>query len=359
MAAIEISSKKFGELEDGREVFLYEMKNKNAVRVDITNYGGIILRLFVPDRNGDLDDIVLGYDNLDQYIVDENYFGALIGRYANRIANAQFKIDGNEYNLNINEKTSGKVCCLHGGDKGFDSVLWESTITNLNGSKALKLTYASKDGESGFPGNLEAEVYYLLTQDNKLKIEYRAITDAETVINLSNHSYFNLKGHSKGNVLDHLININADYFTPVNRAMIPTGEIREVKDTPFDFRAIKELAKAINEENEQLKLTGGFDHNYVLNKGEDDLNLAARVIETISGRKMEVYTTEPGLQFYTGNLIKTVGPAKEAANYQQRSGFCLETQHYPDSPNQKNFPSVILKPGEEFRSTTEFCFKLM
>jgi aldose 1-epimerase len=359
MAKIEINTKKFGELEDGREVTLYEMKNKNGMRVDITNYGGIIVRLFVPDRNGDLDDIVLGYDNLNQYIMDENYFGALIGRYANRIANAQFELDGKEYNLDINEEVSGKGCCLHGGNKGFNSVLWESQITNLNENKALKLTYTSKDGECGFPGNLEVEVYYVLTQDNKLRIEYRAITDAKTVINLCNHSYFNLNGHNKGTVLDHLININADYFTPVNKAMIPTGEIREVKDTPFDFRAINELAKAINKENKQLNITGGFDHNFVLNKGKDDLSLAARVIETISGRKMEVYTSEPGLQFYTGNMINTMGPAKETASYQQRSGFCLETQHYPDSPNQKKFPSVILEPEDKFRSITEFCFDLM
>jgi aldose 1-epimerase len=359
MENIEINTEKYGELKDGREVTLFKMKNSNGMRVNIINYGGIITRLFVPDRHGDFDDIVLGYDNLEQYIEDENYFGALIGRYANRIADASFELGGEQYNLDVNNTPSGKPCCLHGGNKGFNSVLWESKITNLDGNDALKLSYFSKDGECGFPGNLEVEVFYQLTQENNLKIEYRAETDAKTVINLSNHSYFNLKGHSQKEITDHLIYINADYYTPVNDAMIPTGEIREVDNTPFDLRAINELGKKFDKKNRQLKLTGGYDHNFVLNKDNNNLSLAARVIETISGRKMEVYTTEVGIQFYTGNLIISDEPAKDSVNYRKRSGFCLETQHYPDSPNHNNFPSTILNPGDKFRSITEFSFDIM
>lgn len=359
MAEIKINKEEFGKLKDGREVTLFKMENKNGMRVDIINYGGVIVRFFVPDRNGDLEDIVLGYDNLDQYITDKNYFGAIIGRYANRIAGARFKLNGKEYKLDANEKQAGKPCCLHGGNKGFNSVLWESKIINLGGNKTLKLTYTSKDGECGFPGNLEVEVYYQITEDNKFKIEYRAETDEDTVINLSNHSYFNLKGHGQDKISDHLVYINADYYTPVDKRMIPTGEIRKVEDTPFDFRAINELAKTINDDNEQLNLAGGYDHNFVLNKENQEMILAARVIETISGRKMEVYTTEPGMQFYTGNGINTDGPAKDAVNYNQRSGLCLEAQHYPDSPNQDDFPSTILNPGDKYCSITEYDFKLM
>jgi aldose 1-epimerase len=359
MEKIEITTEKFGELKDGREVTLFKMKNINGMRVDIINYGGIITRLFVPDRHGEFDDIVLGYDNLEQYTADENYFGALIGRYANRIADASFELDGEKYILDVNNNPSGKPCCLHGGNKGFNSVLWESTITDLDGNDGLKLNYISKDGECGFPGNLEVEVYYQLTQENNLKIEYRARTDTKTVINLTNHSYFNLKGHSQKEIKDHLIYINADYYTPVNEGMIPTGEIIEVKNTPFDLRAINELSKTIDINNKQLNLTGGYDHNFVLNKDNNNLSLAARVIDTMSGRKMEIYTTEVGIQFYTGNLIISNGPAKDGVNYKKRSGFCLETQHFPNSPNQDNFPSTILNPGDEFHSITEFSFDIM
>lgn len=359
MAEININSEKFGELKDGREVILFKLINNNGMRVDILNYGGIIVKLIVPDRMGNLDDIVLGYDNLEQYIEDKNYFGAIIGRYANRIAGANIELDGKEYELDANEKQAGKACCLHGGNKGFNSVLWEAETVDLEENKALKLSYLSSDGESGFPGNLDVEVYYQLKEDNKLKIEYRAQTDAETVINLTNHSYFNLKGHNEDSILDHLVHLNADYFTPIDKNMIPIGEIKDVKETPFDFRKITELGKRIDLEDEQLNLAGGFDHNFVLNKDQKQLNLAARIIETISGRKMEIYTTEPGIQFYTGNLIDTMGTGKEAANYTKRSGLCLETQHYPNSPNQDKFPSVILEPGEKYRSITEFCFDLM
>ncbi len=359
MSEIKITRKKFGELNDGRTAELYTLENENGMKVEITNYGGIIVRLFVPDRDNNLDDIVLGYDNLEQYFNDPNYFGALIGRYGNRIADGKFDLDGNTYQLEINEKPAGHPCCLHGGKEGFNSKLWTAEEAILNGEKALKLSHLSEDGEGGFPGNLKAVVYYTLTADNKLNVEYRAETDQPTVINLTQHSYFNLKGHGNGNIEDHLLYINADNFTPVNEGMIPTGEIREVTDTPFDFNAIGELGKEIDADVEQLNFTGGYDHNWVLNNKDKNLEMAARVIDTHSGRQMEVWTTEPGVQFYSGNGIDANGPGKENKEYKKRAGLCLETQHYPDSPNHDNFPSTVLRPGEKYRTVTEFRFELI
>jgi len=359
MSDITIEQEKFGELDDGREVTLFKIENENGMRVDITNYGGIIVRLMVSDINGQLDDVVLGFDDLEQYFDDPNYFGAVVGRYANRIADAEFELNGEIFDLDANEEQAGKPNCLHGGYKGFDSYLWTAEITELEGDKALKLTHLSEDGEGGFPGNLKAEVYYVLKANNKLHIEYRAESDKDTVVNLTNHSYFNLKGHGEDKITDHLIYINADYFTPVDEALIPTGEIREVEDTPFDFTAINELGKTIDADSEQLEITGGYDHNFVLNKGDEELSLAARVIETISGRKMEIYTTEPGVQFYTGNFIKANTSGKSNKKYKKRGGLCLETQHYPDSPNKDSFPSTVLKAGDKYRSVTEYVFNLM
>lgn len=359
MSKIKKSNEIFGKLDDGREADLYILENEKGIKVEITNYGGIIVRLFVPDREGKIEDIVLGYDNLEQYFDDPNYFGALIGRYGNRIAGGKFELEDSTYQLEINEKPAGHPCCLHGGHKGFNSKLWTAEETTLGGNKTLKLTHLSEDGEGGFPGNLKAEVFYTLTEDNKLKVEYRAETDQTTVVNLTQHSYFNLKGHGKGSIEDHLLYINADHFTPVNEGMIPTGEIKEVADTPFDFNAIGELGKDIDTDIEQLNFTGGYDHNWVLNREKDSLELAARVIETHNGRQMEVWTTEPGVQFYSGNGIDTNGPGKENKNYKKRGGLCLETQHYPDSPNHDNFPSTVLKPGEKYKSRTEFHFDLI
>lgn len=361
MSEITINKKEFGKLKDGRKADLYTLENENGMRVEITNYGGVIVRLFVPDRDGNLEDVVLGYDNLEQYFDDPNYFGALIGRYGNRIDEGKFKLDGNTYQLEVNEKPAGHPCCLHGGKKGFNSQLWTAKEAVIDGQKALKLTHLSEDGEGGFPGNLKAVVYYTLSEDNKLRVEYRAETDQPTVINLTQHSYFNLKGHGEGQIEDHLLYINADHFTPVNEGMIPTGEIREVEATPFDFSAIGEIAKDINTENKQLKFTGGYDHNWVLNKDKEEKNLelAARVIETHSGRQLEVYTTEPGIQFYSGNGIDSNGPGKEEKKYSKRGALCLETQHYPDSPNHDNFPSTVLRPGEKYRTVTEFNFDLI
>lgn len=356
MSEIRINKNEFGKLKDGRTANLYTLENENGMKVEISNYGGIIVRLFVPDREGKIEDIVLGYDDLKQYFDDPNYFGALIGRYGNRIAEAKFELEGNTYQLEVNEKPAGYPCCLHGGKKGFNNKLWTAKEVEIEGKLGLKLTYLSEDGEAGFPGNLKAVVYYFLTKDNKLRVEYKAETDKPTIVNLTQHSYFNLKGHGQGTIEDHLIYINADYYTPVNEAMIPTGEIRDVKNTPFDFTAIGELGKEIDSDNEQLNFTGGYDHNWVLNKESNDLEIAARVIETESGRQMEVWTTEPGVQFYSGNGINPNGTAKGDKNYAKRGGLCLETQHFPDSPNHKNFPTTILKPGEEYKTITEFHF---
>ena len=359
MSKISIRKKEFGKLKDGRTADLYTLENENGMKVEITNYGGIIVRLYVPDRDGKLDDIVLGYDNLEQYFDDPNYFGALIGRYGNRIAEGEFELDGDTYQLEINENPAGHPCCLHGGENGFNSQLWTAKEAVIDGNKALKLTHLSENGEGGFPGNLKAVVYYTLSDDNKLRVEYRAETDQPTVVNLTQHSYFNLKGHGEGKIEDHLLYINANHFTPVNEGMIPTGEIREVKDTPFDFSAIGELGKEIDTDVKQLNFTGGYDHNWVLSREGKDLELAARVIETHSGRQMEVWTTEPGVQFYSGNGISPNGPGKGDKEYPERGALCLETQHYPDSPNHDNFPSTVIKPGEKYRTVTEFRFDLI
>ncbi|MFP4021265.1 MAG: aldose epimerase family protein [Halanaerobium sp.] len=358
MSEIRISKKEFGKLSDGRKANLYTLENNNGMKVEITNYGGIIVRLYVPDRGGNLDDIVLGYDNLEQYFEDPNYFGALIGRYGNRIAEGKFELEDKNYQLDINEKPAGHPCCLHGGKKGFNSQLWTASEAVIDGNKALKLSYLSEDGEGGFPGNLKTVVYYILSADNKLRVEYRAETDQPTVINLTQHSYFNLKGQGEGKIKDHLLHINADHFTPVDEGMIPTGEIKEVKDSPFDFSVITEIGRQIDADIEQLNFTGGYDHNWVLNREGKELELAARVIETQSGRQMEVWTTEPGVQFYSGNGINANGPGKEGRDYSKRGALCLETQHYPDSPNHDNFPSTVLKPGEKYRTVTEFHFDL-
>jgi len=359
MSEISISKKKFGKLEDGRIADLYTLENENGMKVEITNYGGIIVSLFVPDREGEIEDIVLGYDNLEQYFDDPNYFGALIGRYGNRIAEGKLELEDTTYKLEINEKPAGHPCCLHGGEKGFNNQLWTAKKSESDGKVGLKLTYLSEDGEAGFPGNLKAVVYYFLTEDNKLRVEYKAETDKPTIVNLTQHSYFNLKGHGEGTIEDHLLYINADYYTPVNEGMIPTGEIIDVKNTPFDFTVLGELGKEIDADVEQLNFTGGYDHNWVLNNKDKKIELAARVIETHSGRQMEVWTTEPGVQFYSGNGINANGEGKEGRDYSKRGALCLETQHYPDSPNHDNFPSTVLRPGERYRTVTEFHFDLI
>jgi aldose 1-epimerase len=347
------AKKSFGKTPDGQPVDLYVLTNKSGAEASVTNYGGAVVSLKVPDRSGKLADVVLGYDTADGYVADKSYFGALVGRYGNRIGHAKFVLDGKTYTL---AKNNGENS-LHGGIKGFNKALWTAKMLPAKDGQSLELSYLSKDGEEGFPGNLKVTVTYTLTDANALKIDYSATTDKKTVVNLTNHSYFNLAGQGAGDILGHVLMIEADKFTPVDSGLIPTGELRDVVGTPFDFRKRSAIGARIDQDEEQLKLGGGYDHNFVLRRsvgpGE---SLAARVVEPASGRVLEVWTTEPGVQFYTGNFLdgKTVG--KGGATYPKRSAFCLETQHFPDSPNQPKFPSVVLKPGERYHTITTYRF---
>jgi len=314
------------------------------------NYGGIILSIRVPDRKGTLADVVLGHETSEGYIPNPPFLGAVVGRYANRIANGKFTLDGKTYSLPQNDGPN----TLHGGVKGFDKVTWEGEP--LKGKNAVAFTYLSKDGEEGFPGNLKVKVTYTLTDSNELVVDYEATTDKATVINLSQHSYFNLAGEGNGDILNHEVMINADRFTPVDRTLIPTGELRPVKGTPFDFTTSTKIGAHIDDNYEQLTLGHGYDHNWILNRKGDGLELAARVYEPTSGRVLEVLTDQPAVQFYTGNFLDGRVTGKQGHVYKRRYGLCLETQHYPDSPNHPDFPSTILKPGETFRSKTVFKF---
>lgn len=347
-AAPVIQRSDFGRTPDGVPVWLYTITNKNGLEARITDYGGIVVGLKTPDRRGAMADIVLGFDSLDGYLARSNpFFGALVGRYANRIAHARFSLNGITYTL---DKNNGENS-LHGGARGFDKRVWTPRELPDGG---LDLTYFSKDGEEGFPGNLKAVVTYHLTDANELRIDYTATTDKPTVVNLTSHSYFNLKG--SGDILGHIVTLNADRFTPVDAALIPTGELREVSGTPFDFRKPMTIGARIEQDDPQLKLGGGYDHNFVLNRAGAGLALAARVEEPSSGRVLEVLTTEPGVQFYTANSLNGSIHGKGGASYGRHAAFCLETQHFPDSPNQPRFPSTELKPGERFASTTVFRF---
>ena len=350
---MKILKESFGELE-GKKVDIYTLKNTGNIEVKITNYGGIVTSIKVPDKNGKFDDVVLGFNNLQDYLGSNTYFGAIIGRYANRIGNARFSIDGQEYTLAKNNWMNS----LHGGIKGFDKVLWEAEPVTGKEGNSLKLTYMSRDGEEGFPGNLDVTVTYTLTDDNSLKIDYLATTDKPTVVNLTNHTYWNLAGEGSGDILGHQLMLNAGAFTPVDRGSIPTGEIRSVEDTPMDFRKPTSVGDRIGSDYEQLKFGNGYDHNWVINSGNDDKpNLAATVYEPISGRYMEVYTTEPGVQFYSGNFVN-VSAGKSGKPYGPRGALCLETQHYPDSPNKPEFPPVVLYPGETYSTTTVYRFSV-
>lgn len=335
---------------DGRAITLYTLTNSHGMEVRAMNYGGIILSIRVPDRKGQLADVVLGHESLEGYQPNPPYFGAIVGRYANRIANGTFTLDGKTYTLPKNDGPN----TLHGGTKGFNQAVWDSEP--LKGKTGVAFRYLSKDGEEGFPGNLKVKVTYTLTDANALEIDYEATTDKATPINLSQHSYFNLKGAGNGDILDHEIMINADRFTPVDKNLIPTGELRPVKGTPFDFTKSTKIGARINENYEQLVLGHGYDHNFVINRKGAGLELAARVYEPTTGRALEVFTTQPGVQFYTGNFLDGTITGKEGHVYNRRYGFCLETQHFPDSPNHPSFPSTILKPGETFHQKTVFKF---
>ncbi len=350
-----ISSEPFGTLANGTEVELFTLTNAGGMQAKITNYGGIITHLFVPDKNGDLGDVVLGYDNLDGYVKASPYFGAIIGRYGNRIAKGKFTVNGQEYSLAINNGENH----LHGGIVGFDKVVWTAAPSTTENAAVLQLTYTSADMEEGYPGTLNVTVTYSLTNDNELVFDYKATTDKSTVCNLTNHSYFHLKDAGATPQLDHLLQINADYYTPVDAGLIPTGEVAPVEGTPFDFRQPTTIGARIDQEDEQLQFGGGYDHNYVLNGTAGELRLACTVTEESSGRVMQVLTTEPGVQFYSGNFLNGTITGKNGAVYEQRHGFCLETQHYPDSPNKPDFPSVLLEPGETYSTRTIYKFSVL
>ena len=330
---------------------LFSLKNSNGIEIIVSSLGGIIKELWMPDRLGQVDDIVLGLDDMDDYLVRSPYFGAILGRYANRIAGARFKLDGQSFELAANNGINH----LHGGLCGFDKVVWGVDEIAESGESGLRLTYESADGEEGYPGALEAEVTYLLSETNDFTIRYRATTSKTTHVNLSQHTYFNLGGHNRGTILDHEVRVNADLYTPVDAGSIPTGEIRTVQDTVFDFRARRRIEDVVFEEDEQLNNTGGIDHNFVLNKLPCDLSHAASVYDGKSGRMVEVFTTEPGIQFYSGNKIKEM-EGKAGSTYRKHSGFCLETQRFPDTPNKSMFPSTRLNPGEEYFSQTVYKF---
>jgi aldose 1-epimerase len=342
----------FGKTTDGTEVFLYTLRNTNGMEARITNYGGIVVSLMVKDRNGKSGDVVLGYDSLSSYIKDTPYFGALIGRYGNRIGKGEFHLGEVKYTLAVNNGANH----LHGGLRGFDKVVWSVDEKASFSGETLVLTYVSKDGEEGYPGNLTVRIVYSVTSNNELKIDYSASTDKATVVNLTHHSYFNLAGAGNGPVLDHELFIDAARFTPVDSGLIPTGELRSVVGTPMDFTTQTAIGARINDSYEQLQKGGGYDHNWVLNKPFGSQGLAARAYEKTSGRVMEVLTTEPGLQFYSGNFLNGTNVGKGGVKYQHRSGFCLETQHYPDSPNKPDFPTTVLEPGNNYTSTTIYRF---
>lgn len=353
-AGLSVTSKVFGETPEGT-AFLYTLTNKNGMEVSISNYGGIVTAIKVPDKNGVLADVVLGFDSLSGYRSSANpYFGGIIGRYGNRIAKGQFSIDGKKYTLATNDNTNH----LHGGLKGFDKVIWESRESSGGDSKGVALTYMSKDMEEGYPGNLQVKVFYLLNNQNELMIRYEANTDKPTICNLTNHTYFNLAGEGNGDILGHEIKIDADWMTPVNKSLIPTGKLVAVKGTPFDFRIFKPIGKDIEAKDTQIKYGNGYDHNFVLGVSKGRRKRVATVIEPVSGRRMEVLSEEPGVQFYTGNFLDGTIAGKNGHKYDFRTGFCLETQHYPDSPNQEKFPSTLLMPSESYKTSTIYRFSV-
>ncbi len=348
----QVKKESWGKTADGESVDIYTLKNRNGMEARITNYGGIVVSLTAPDRNKKYEDVVLGFNDLDSYLKGHPYFGALIGRYGNRIAKGRFKLNGVEYKLAVNNGENH----LHGGIKGFDKVVWTASISPSRLGPSITLTYLSKDGEEGYPGNLTSRVVYTLTQRNELRIDYSVSTDKDTVTNLTHHSYFNLAGDGVGDILNHQLTIKADRFTPTDAGSIPTGELRKVVGTPFDFLKATAIGARINDSDEQIKLGNGYDHNYVVNGASGVLRMAASVYEPTTGRVMDVLTTEPGIQFYTGNFLDGTLTGKSGKTYQKRTGFCLETQHYPDSPNQPAFPTTTLKKGATYKSTTIYRF---
>jgi aldose 1-epimerase len=345
----------FGTLPTGDDVLEYQLNNKNGMRVSILNYGGIVQSIWVPDRNGEIGDVVLGFDELGAYLAKSQYFGCITGRYANRIAKGKFSLDGKTYTLATNNEPNH----LHGGDRGFDKRVWKAEFAKNNHGDAVVLTHVSPDGDQGYPGALTTKVTYTLTDDNELRIDYEATTTKPTVLNLTNHSYFNLAGAGKGTILDHVLTMQADRFNPTDATNIPTGELRPVAGTPFDFRQPTSIGQRIETADEQLKVGQGYDHNYIFKDSRDGVleKKVARVVDPKSGRVLEVSTTEPGIQLYTGNFLNGM-EGKYGLHYVRRGAFCLEAQTFPDAPNQQNFPSAVLRPGETYRQTTIYHFSV-
>ena len=347
---VSITKRDYGTTADGQKVEQYTLKNSSGLQVDIITYGGRITSLKTPDKNGAFENVVLGFDNLAQYEKDNPFFGALIGRYGNRIGGAKFSLNDKPYQLAKNDGDNN----LHGGVKGFDKKVWEAKTEERPTTASLVLTYISPDGEEGFPGTLTTTVTYTLYNDSSLEVLYEATTDKTTVVNLTQHAYFNLSGDFSNTILDHELEILADYYLPVDKGLIPTGQLEPVEGTPFDFRTPKVIGQDIAKENTQLQLGGGFDHCWVLNDQQAGFRKVAAAYHPGSGRYLEVFTDEPGIQFYSGNFLDGTLPASNGGTYPKRSGLCLETQHYPDSPNQSQFPSVTLEPGEKYNSKTTF-----
>lgn len=342
----------FGKTNKGEEVYLFTLINKNNVCLKVMNFGGRMVQLHVPDKNGKLDDIIMGFDKLEPYTIKNPYFGAIVGRCANRISNAKFSLNGKEYLLDKNADPHH----LHGGIVGFDKRVWNAEIEEKNGQERLKLLLESEDGDQGYPGKLNVEVWYSLNDDNEVSLEYRAKCDQDTIINMTNHNYFNLLGHNKGTIEKHLIEINADKFTPTDKDHIPYGTILDVEGTPMDLRKMKEIGSNIDSDYDQIKQNGGYDINYVLNNFDGNMREVCHVKEIQSGRELVVKTNMPAMQFYTANYINNNFIGKGGYSYPKHCGFCLETQDYPNSPNTKSFPSIILKAGEEYYHHTIYKF---
>jgi len=350
---MDITKEAYGKTANGKAVDLYSLTNANGLVAKVTNFGAIVTELWVPDRNGNLGDIVQGYDNLEGYIQDKAYFGAIVGRVGNRTADGRFTLDGVEYTLVKNERG---VNHLHGGNVGFNKVVWDASEVRTADAVGVKMTYLSKDGEEGYPGNLTCTVTLSLTNDDALKIEYEVTTDKPTVHNVTHHGYFNLGGQGSGDILSHEIMIDAASITPVDENLIPNGELMPVEGTPFDFNKSTAIGARINEDNEQLKFGLGYDHNYVLNNYDGGLRKVCVLYDPKSGRVMETHTTEPGLQFYSGNFLDGTITGKAGKVYEHRYALCLETDHFPDSANHPQFPSIVLRPGETYKSTTAYKF---
>jgi len=350
---VRLEKEEFGKTPDEQTVWLFTLTNAKGMKAKVMSYGATLTALEVPDRDGKIGDITLGFDNLSDYLTKNRFFGSIAGRYANRIANGTFLLNGQTYQLTVNSKPNH----IHGGVKGFDKQVWSAEPFEREHEAGVAFMYLSPDGEEGYPGNLKSTVIYTLNNLNELSIQFYAETDKPTPVNLTNHAYFNLAGQGNGDVLDHVLQITADRFTPVNEYLIPTGELRSVKNTPLDFTQPCRIGDRIDDPYQQIQYGRGYDHNFVLNNQDGSLALVARVSEPSSGRVMEVYTTQPGVQLYTGNFLDGV-TGKEGKAYHRRYGFCLETQHYPNSPNQPNFPSTILKPRERYNQKTVFKFSV-